>query len=123
DLLDDVAVDVGGDRLEDFGRVAHEHGEARCSTACTTKSFRARDVTRDCGKLIRNLRKFLIYTKEFLCVAVDIEEADRRLPVGAGHGVGDDPPALPRKHVLAALIVGEAVLVDDDLRPAGDAEV
>jgi hypothetical protein len=96
--LKHVAVDVGGDRLQDLRGVAHEHREARRRAPGTARSVSGQ-VLRDGRQLVGDVAELLVGRQQLGRVGVRLEEVDRLLRCFAAHRVGRDPPALPRIHV------------------------
>ena len=60
--LDDVVVDVGGNSLENFRSVAHEHSQTASSATSTTQPFTSGDVARDGREFVGDLRELLVNT-------------------------------------------------------------
>ena len=121
--LQHIPVDVGCHRLQDLGRVAHEHGEARRRPAGTAAGARARQVLRDGRDLIRHVHERLIDPEELVGVGVGLKEVDGFLGGVSAQRVTRHMPALPWVEALSVLVGTQAVVVDDHLRAGGDAHV
>ena len=109
--------------MQDFGGVAHEHSQTGRSATSTTHPVGAGDVARDRGELVGDLREFLVDTKQLLGVGLSGWKKFTGCWPLLTQRVVDRVPALPRVQVVAVLVFGDAVIVDDHLRSGGDGHV
>ena len=120
--LHHVAIDIRAHGLQNFARIAHQHGKPRCSASRAATASLTADVFRDRRHVIRNLDQFLISLHQLLDVARRHEETDRRL-AHVAEGVITNVPALPRVEIIRILAGRHALIVHYYLRAGRNREI